>query len=513
MGGLAVATLPHLVSSAQAQQGQMRPISGISSENMATLRALDNSFASLAQYIEPSVVKIESTENGEKDMMGRRMGEEKGVGTGVIYRPDGWILTNDHVVAGFSKVQVDLSDGRTLPAKVIHEANSNDLAVIKIDATDLPAAQLGDSATVRPGQFAMAVGAPFNMDQTVTVGHISALGRVQTIPDRRAGPTGFRAYSDLIQTDTPINMGNSGGPLINVDGQVIGINSAIFSETGSNVGIGFAIPSNQARMIANELIEKGSVTIAYLGLDPKNVPEYLRKEKGIDGGAVVAEQPANDEPAGEAGLMKDDIILRVGSMNVRNQQDVRDAMFHYEPGSSVDVEVLRGKDHKTLHVKLGDKKTFDLKHAKAMQLQGGNQGDQGDQGDEMSPFGQLPPEFRNFGDMIPRTGQPQANHPHTGPAKLGVTIEALTPANRSDYGIADGVDGAIVTSVAPGSVAEGLGISAGTVIEQIGSTAIHSPQDVYDAMKGVKWGDSRDVTFEKFDHNSRSKETKTTQFN
>src|SRR5579862_1452077 len=168
MGGLAVSTLPRLVSSAQAQQGEMRPISGISSENMATLRALDNSFASLAQYIEPSVVKIESTENGDKDLMGRRMGEEKGVGTGVIYRPDGWILTNDHVVAGFSKVQVDLSDGRTLPAKVIHEANSNDLAVIKIDATDLPAAQLGDSATVRPGQFAMAVGAPFNMDQTVT---------------------------------------------------------------------------------------------------------------------------------------------------------------------------------------------------------------------------------------------------------------------------------------------------------------------------------------------------------
>jgi len=509
MGGVAVASLPHLVSSAQAQQGEARPISGITSENMATLRALDNSFASLAQYIEPSVVKIESTDNSGTDLMGRRMGEEKGVGTGVIYRPDGWILTNDHVVAGFTKVQVDLSDGRQLPAKVIHEANSNDLAVIKIDATDLPAAQFGDSATVRPGQFAMAVGSPFDMDQTVTVGHISALGRVQTIPDRRT-PMGFRGYSDLIQTDTPINMGNSGGPLINVDGQVIGINSAIYSETGTNLGIGFAIPSNQARMIANELIEKGSVTIAYLGLNPVNVPEYMRKEKGLDGGAVVSTAPNNDEPAGEAGIMKDDIILKVGSFNVRNQQDVRDAMFHYEPGTTVEVEVLRGKDHKSFQVKLGDKKTYDLKHAKKLQEQQPEEG----QGLNTNPFGNMPPDLKDFGDMIPKSGNPQGDeHPHTGHAKLGVTVEDLNATNRGDFNVPAGVDGALVTSVAQGSVAENLGVAAGSIIQQIGSTTIHSAQDVFDAMKNVNWGDTKDITFVKYgDHNSVMKTTTTVTF-
>lgn len=521
MGGLAVASLPHLVTSAQAQQqGEPRLISGISAENMAALRALDNSFASLAQYIEPSVVKVESTENSGTDMMGRRTGEEKGVGTGVIYRPDGWILTNDHVVAGFTKVIVDLSDGRQLPAKIIHEASSNDLAVIKIDANDLPAAQFGDSAKVRPGEISMAVGEPFDMDNTVTVGHISALGRIQEIPDRRAGPTGMRMYSDLIQTDTPINMGNSGGPLINVDGQVIGINSAIFSETGSNVGIGFAIPSNQARMVADELIQKGSVTIAYLGLSPVDVPQYLQKEKGIDGGAVVSTAPAQDEPAGEAGIMKDDIILRVGSFNVRNQQDVRDAMFHYEPGTSIQVEVLRGNQHKTFTVKLGNKADFDAKHAKLMQQQQPSEGD--GQGFNNDPFGNLPPEIRRqFGDMIPREQAPDSDggaqhpqqQPHTGHAKLGVTIDSLNDTTRGDFNIPAGVDGAVVTSVQPGSIAESIGLSSGCVIQQIGSVKVHSAQDVSDAMKGVNWGDTKMITFIKYGPNgSQTKATTTVTF-
>ncbi len=519
MGGLAVASLPHLVTSAQAQQQQVeaRPISGISTENMAALRALDNSFASLAQYIEPSVVKVESTDNSGTDMMGRRMGEEKGVGTGVIYRPDGWILTNDHVVAGFSKVVVDLSDGRQLPAKIIHEANSNDLAVIKVDADNLPAAQFGDSAKVRPGEISMAVGEPFDMDNTVTVGHISALGRIQTIPDRRAGPMGERMYSDLIQTDTPINMGNSGGPLINVDGQVIGINSAIFSETGSNVGIGFAIPSNQARMIANELIEKGSVTIAYLGLSPVDVPQYLQKEKGIDGGAVVATAPAQDEPAGEAGIMKDDIILKVGSFSVRNQQDVRDAMFHYDPGSSVQIEVLRGNQHKTFTVKLGNKSDFDAKHAKQMQQQQQSEGE--GQGNNMDPFGNLPPEIRRqFGQQLPGgdgdTQQPhqQPQQPHTGKAKLGVHIDSLNDTTRGDFHIPAGVDGAVVTSVQPGSVAERIGLSAGCVIQQIGAAKIHSAQDVTDAMKDVNWGDSKMLNFVKYDNGSVIRSSSTVTF-
>src|SRR5579864_5351168 len=266
-GALAVASLPHLVPSVRAQQDVIaRPIAGMSAEDMTTLRSLDNSFASLAQYIEPSVVHISSEGSHESDILGRRMGDVKGVGTGIVFRSDGWIITNDHVVAGFDNVKVQLADGREFPGTV-RRAPDNDIAVVKINASNLTPAQFGDSGRVRVGQFAMAVGSPFNLDETVTVGHISALNRENTIPDERA-PLGARVYTDLIQTDAPINMGNSGGPLINVDGQVVGVNSAIYSGTGGSVGIGFAIPSNQAREIAEMLIDKGSVTKAYLGLRP-----------------------------------------------------------------------------------------------------------------------------------------------------------------------------------------------------------------------------------------------------
>src|SRR5436305_7849869 len=198
---------------------------------MTMLRAHDNSFASLAQYIEPSVVHITSEGTHDSDILGRRVGEVKGVGTGVVFRKDGWIITNDHVVAGFDTVKVVLADGREFPGTV-RRAPDNDIAVVKINANNLVPAQFGDSGRMRVGQFAMAVGSPFGLDETVTIGHVSAMNRSdQVIPDERA-PLGYRAYSDLIQTDAPINMGNSGGPLINVDGQVIGINSAIYSGTG-----------------------------------------------------------------------------------------------------------------------------------------------------------------------------------------------------------------------------------------------------------------------------------------
>jgi serine protease Do len=454
----------------------------------------------LAQYIEPSVVKIESKGSGGTDVLGRRMGEETGIGTGVIFRPDGWIITNDHVVAGFSNIMVDLSDGRQLPAKVVREASDNDLAVVKVDAKDLPAAQFGDSASVRPGQFAMAVGAPFDMQNTVTVGHISALGRDQSIPDERS-PIGVRAYSDLIQTDTPINMGNSGGPLINVDGQVIGINSAILSRTGGSVGIGFAIPSNQANMIAQELIQKGSVTTAFLGLAPGNVPEYIKREKNIEGGAVVLDQPTNAGPAAAAGIQKNDIITRVGNFPIRNEQDVRDSMFHYAPGSTVQVEVLRGTEHKTFNVKLQDKKDWDEQLAKKYKSLSAAPED----GMEGQPF-QFPMP-KGF-DSIPFPQTPQTapkgenQQPHTGPVRLGVGVEDLNDSTRSDFGIPAGVQGAVVTSVAPGSFAEGLGIAPGCVIQQVGDKKIRTAQDLRDAMAAVHWGDTKSISFGKYSSGS-----------
>lgn len=510
VGGLAVTTLPHLAQTAQAQGDfAVRPIAGITAENMAALRALDNSFASLADYIQPSVVKVESTGNGGTDLMGNRMGAEKGIGTGVIYRPDGWIMTNDHVVAGFDKVKVDLQDGRQLPATIVRRAPDNDLAVLKVDATDLPAANFGDSARVRVGEFSMAVGSPFDMDETVTVGHISALGREQTIPDNRA-ETGVRVYTDLIQTDAPINMGNSGGPLINVDGQVIGINSAIVSGgSGGSVGLGFAIPSNQARMIADELISQGSVTRAFLGLTPKDVPAYQQKQRHLDGGAVVDDVP-NDGPAGMAGIRKDDIITRIGTIDVRNQQDVRDSMYHYKPGSNVSIDIIRDGEHKTVSVKLGDYKDWDAKMKKQLQQQPSTS--QGPGGMDM-PFPNFPDIQQFGGNGFPQMQQPQTdNTPHTGHAKLGVTVETLNDSNRSAFTIPSGVQGAVVTSVAPGSVAESLGIQPGTVIQQIGDKTIRSAQDVQDAMRDVNYGDTRKLSFGRYTDNMKSQQTVTVTF-
>jgi len=505
-GALAVASLPRLVPSVRAQQDVIaRPIAGMSAEDMTMLRSLDNSFASLAQYIEPSVVHITSEGSHEADILGRRVGEMKGVGTGVVFRKDGWIITNDHVVAGFDKVTVVLADGREFPGTV-RRAADNDLAVVKINANDLVPAQFGDSGRLRVGQFAMAVGSPFNLDETVTVGHVSALNRSNRIPDERA-PLQERVYTDLIQTDAPINMGNSGGPLINVDGQVIGINSAIYSGTGGSVGIGFAIPSNQVREIAEMLIEKGSITKGYLGLKPESLKEYQLKERGLSGGALVTEVP-NDGPAGLAGIKKDDVVERVGTYSVRNQQDVRNAMLHYAPGTTIPVEVIRGNSHQTFKVKLGDAAIIQQKEIQKMKESQSNNGNGSSA--ESVPF----PDMQDFGNLIPRQQSPNGDVGplHSGKAKLGVTLDSTTDTMRSQFDIPAGVSGAVVTSVAPGSVAEKLGIQPGYVIQEFAGKAIHSAQDLVQAMQNVNWGDSRQITFGKITSNSKTVRTLTATF-
>jgi len=513
VGGLAVASLPNLVPSVHADPEVVaRPIAGITQENMNALRALDNSFASLAEYIEPSVVNIKSTGTGGSDVFGRRMGEVSGVGTGVIFRPDGWIITNDHVVGGFDKVTVTLSDGREFQGTV-RRAPDNDLAVVKINASSLPAAKFGDSTKVRPGQFAMAVGSPFNLDETVTVGHISALNRNRQIPDERL-ETGGRLYTDLIQTDAAINMGNSGGPLVNVDGQVVGINSAIYSGTGGSVGIGFAIPSNQARMIAERLIEKGSVSKGYLGLVPEDLKAYQLKERNMTGGAAVATDPENDGPAGMAGIKKDDVIVRIGSYAIRNQQDVRDAMFNFSAGSIVPVEVIRGSEHKTFQVKVGDYSKAQAARVRQMAPT------QQPEGQQLAPNFEGFPDLKQFGDMFNRRrGQGQQVQPkgdvppiRQGKARLGVSVEALTDTLRTQFNIPKSVEGVVVTTVMPGSTAEKLGIEPGTVIQKLGDKTIRTGQDLIDAMQKVNYGDTRSITFAKYSADGQAVQTQTVTF-
>ena len=204
----------------------------------------------------------------------------------MIYTQDGWIITNDHVVAGADSVKVVMSDGREIDGEIHRIGDQQlDIALVKVKAKNLPTLKFSESDSVRVGQFAIAVGAPFGLANSVTVGHVSAIGRPGLAGDRVSGP---RVYRDMIQTDAAINPGNSGGPLINIDGEVIGINTTIYSPTGTSSGIGFAIPANIVRVVADEMIATGKFDRGFIGIEPVNLKPYQLKERKIDGGALVS---------------------------------------------------------------------------------------------------------------------------------------------------------------------------------------------------------------------------------
>ena len=486
------------ISSAQADPvEQAKPIGNISTESMAALRDLDASFASLVDFVEPAVVHIRVQSKGGVDQFGRRTGNVGGEGSGVIIRPDGWILTNDHVVGGMDKVTVVLNDGRDFPGTV-RRANDeqNDIAVVKIDAANLPTARLGDSSKVKAGQFAIAIGSPFGLENSVTIGHISALGRMSQVQDQMGGG---RAYSNMIQTDAPINPGNSGGPLINIDGEVIGVNTSILGGSsmfgqGGNVGIGFAIPSNQARLIAEMLIEKGKVIRAYMGVQPENLKEFEKKDLGVEGGAILRDVPS-EGPAAAAGIKKDDIVVRIGTYKIQDQQDLRNAMFRFAPGESVPVEVVRNKETKTVTVKLADVP----KQATAKVQQ--NDGENGPQGLDPREF------FKQFdGPGMPEIPEDNGDVPpvREGKAKLGVQVAEITADARKEFSIPAATTGVVVLSVQPGSVAQKMGLKAGDVIESFDGKKLSKPEDLVSAMSTVNWGDTKSFKFSRFGKNSQA---------
>lgn len=507
VGALAMATVVNTPAARMAgfqfQPAQVRQIADLSSEDLTTLRALDESFANLAAYIEPATVLIKSEGSGRQaDVLGRRMPEMGGSGSGVIFRPDGWIITNDHVVGGFEKVTVVLNDGREYAGKVTR-AEDSDIALVKVEAKDLPTVQFADSSKVRPGQFAIAVGSPFGLENSVTVGHVSALGRRTSVPDARLGVP--RVYADLIQTDASINMGNSGGPLLNIEGQVIGINTAIFSGTGGSVGIGFAIPSNQARLIAETLITKGKVTRSYMGVLPETIKEYRRKELGIEGGAVVADIPS-DGPAAIAGLKKDDVVIRVGEAPVRNEQELRNAMLRYAPGQTVDVEYLRGKERRTAEVRLG---TPPVRTAPQRPQNAPQRGDE-EMPDIFKRF-----DFPDLDFRMPNPGQRNDRDVaplREGQARLGIGVESVTPTLRKQFSIPADVQGAVITQVDPGSVAESNGLKVGDVVLQLGDKKIASQADLREAMSGVKWGDAKNLKTARYGEGSTFVQERTIRF-
>lgn len=319
----------------------------------------DEPVARVASTVGPSAVQINVRGNGGTGQRAEQGAEEQGggqgVGSGVIYREDGYVVTNNHVVEGAGEVEVVFADGSREAAEVVGTDELTDLAVLKVDRNGLPAADFADSGKLVPGQMAVAIGSPQGLQSTVTAGVVSGLNR--DFPARLSGGQQQSALVDLVQTDAPISPGNSGGALANKDGDVIGINVAYLppGQTGAE-SIGFAISSNTATDVADQLVESGEVAHPYLGVSLSDLTPEAAQRFGLkaDSGAVIAEV-APGEPAARAGIGAGDIITRVGTEKIESSGDLLTALREYQPGETVEVTVLRDGQEQTLDVRLGER--------------------------------------------------------------------------------------------------------------------------------------------------------------
>jgi serine protease Do len=331
-------------------------------------------FSPVVKAVLPAVVNISSTKvirtsgsfGGEDNPFGDlfpgfrmpdRPQRQQGEGSGVIVSSDGYIVTNNHVVDGAAELTVSMADKREMKARVIGTDAKTDIALIKVDAKDLPHVVLGDSSRVEVGDIALAMGNPFGLGQTVTMGIISATGR---------SGLGIEDYEDFIQTDASINPGNSGGALVNTRGELIGINTAILSRSGGNQGVGFAVPVDLVRHIMTQLKENGTVTRARLGVYFQELTPKLASALGVKAsqGAVVTEI-VPDGPASKSGLAKDDVIVALDGKSV-DGRSLRNAVGSMAPGSTINLRVLRGSAERNYAITL-DRMPEDAQRAEQSQ--------------------------------------------------------------------------------------------------------------------------------------------------
>jgi serine protease Do len=431
-------------------------------------RELSQAFRDVARQISPSVVAVHATRELEdrttrfpgldpnRDPLGdlrRFFGDQepfgpipmpapllRGQGTGVIVDEGGIIATNNHVVANATKIEVTLQDGRRLEASIAGTDPDTDLALLRVKEKGLPAARLGDSARLEPGDWVVAVGNPFGLDHTVTVGVVSALGRRNI---------GVASYENFIQTDAAINPGNSGGPLVNLDGEVIGINTAIRSSNGGSDGISFAIPSSTLASVMPDLLGEGRVSRGWLGVTPQDLTPELARSFGLepkDGalrGALLSEVLAG-ETAAEAGLRPGDIVLRIGDEPVRDARTFRDAIADLDPGTRARLTLLRDGEELERTVELGERPAREALAQRNVQGRGREAG---------KPFG------------------------------LG--LDSLPP------GLARGQDlpgGALVRSVEPDSPAARAGIVPGDVLLAVGKHDVDSATEADERLNEAEDG-------------------------
>lgn len=363
-----------------------------------------------------------------------------GVGSGVIVTGDGYIITNNHVVDGAEKVEVFLEDRRQFTAKVIGTDPPSDLAVIKIEGSGFPTVSFGDSETVQVGDLVLAVGNPLGVGQTVTMGIISAKGRSTT----RTGDPRSQPYEDFIQTDAAINRGNSGGALVNLRGELIGVPSQILAGgSGGSIGIGFAIPAKMARNVMDQLLKGGKVRRGKLGVSIRAVTSDFAKELGYNStaGAFVSEVEKG-QPAEQAGVKPYDIITEINGKRITDSGELRNMVSQTPPGTPVKVKVWRDGGERELTIKLAEVQPFEKEKEEA-----------------------------------PVAAAAKA----TGPL-AGVSVDNLTPEKARQYRLPEGTTGVVVTDVDPGSDAAAAGLRPGVVIIEVSRQPVTNVNEFHAAL-------------------------------
>ena len=416
---------------------------------------LQSSYAPIVEKVAPSVVKIfvsssvaqrQLLSGQDPELFRRFFGDtpessgpmlEHGLGSGVIVSSDGYILTNNHVVKNAKEIKVTLTDGRTFNAKVVGTDPETDVALIKIEADNLPALTLADSNKVEVGDVVLAIGNPFGVGQTVTSGIVSAKDRV----------TSSGMDQDFIQTDAAINPGNSGGALVDTEGRLVGINSEILTRSGGNQGIGFAIPSDLCRWVMDSLIKDGHVNRGFFGVEIQNLTPGLAQAFKVNNmqGALIAAVTPNG-PAAAAGLQNGDVIVGFNGQSVQDASQLKLRVAEAGPGTTVPVVVMRNGEKKTVNVTLRDESNKEVASA----------------------------------------NQPNNENGAPKDALQGVSVSNLNPDVRSQLNIPGDVQGALITQVNPLSASYEAGLRSGDVILDINQHAVKDAQDaVNDTTKAV----------------------------
>ena len=413
------------------------------------------SYADLVSRVSPAVVTIRSTERARpaqqfpfmddpqfREFFGDRLPQQQaprpvqGVGSGVIVNSEGYILTNHHVVDGALEIRVELTDNRTFTAKLVGSDPPSDLAVLKIDARNLPTITMGDSDRVRVGDPVVALGNPMGIGQTVTSGIVSAKGRSTGLSDG--------SFEDFLQTDAAINRGSSGGALVNTNGELIGINSQILSPSGGNIGIGFAIPSNMAKAVMDQLLKTGKVRRGMMGVTIQPVDADLASSLSLPaarGAIITSVQPGG--PAERAGIQRGDVVTSINNQAVVDHNALRNQIAGLAPGSTANVTVVRNGREQNMQVALTE----------------------------------LPDRQRQ------ETEESSSGNGATTNDRFGLSLQPLTAEMAARYGLEADDQGLVVTRVDPGSNAATAGIRQGDLIQEVNRQPVRSVVGFTTAMR------------------------------